>query len=625
MKVIIQYISIIWLCFYCICEQVESQNNPFDSKAKISFHKEKSFKFQIQDRPIQSEAYRNIILELKLLQGFQIHMVVMYGSQSESWTIHRHDNVTKFHLCYDANDHFQDIHIFLRSYDMIKDTNIIEYDSSDENIVELNAKWEDVALKLGDAIESLTVTSRSPLTLMVYHAYRKDHDRHDRFVLNVDSVDGDTESVCMMVAVYNQECPLHTSLTNIKSSEMWTTAMKSATMTIRADKFCFSNNFYVSVLVLTNDDDCEVKSDAGESCQSNESSLISQAMARSKKVRISIDKVLPYRRYVVPIVVALFLLSILVAISVTIISCKSYGHPTEEIIQVANEANEKQAEELLEEQVRLEEFKPETTETNGDTTCVAMIHPQQPPDESEDTVDGKGYDFHDGKHEVAKELCDSCQDAVIFRNSTRRKRINKGLNRLKDRPTLADNTKILQDVWFRRNRSKVYLYLVPLVSLYYFIPAIQFAFQAKENEEISGSIDLCYHNFKCQRPWWIFSDFNHVISNMAYWLLGLSFMIIVFIKSKKLPESNNPKYDHQSGTGILQQLSIFYTMGFSLFAQGCFSVVYHVCPTNLSLQYDTTMMYVICILCYVKLYQFRHPDATANAFSTMGLLGMLIK
>ena len=57
---------------------------------------------------------------------------------------------------------------------------------------------------------------------------------------------------------------------------------------------------------------------------------------------------------------------------------------------------------------------------------------------------------------------------------------------------------------------------------------------------------------------------------------------------------------------------------------GPFSVCYHVCPTNLSLQFDTTMMYVICILCYVKLYQFRHPDATANAYSTMGVLGVLV-
>ena len=70
-------------------------------------------------------------------------------------------------------------------------------------------------------------------------------------------------------------------------------------------------------------------------------------------------------------------------------------------------------------------------------------------------------------------------------------------------------------------------------------------------------------------------------------------------------EEKHPKNDHNVDTGLMQQMSIFYAMGFALAAQGAFSVCYHVCPTNLSLQFDTTMMYVICMLCYVKLYQFR--------------------
>ena len=92
-----------------------------------------------------------------------------------------------------------------------------------------------------------------------------------------------------------------------------------------------------------------------------------------------------------------------------------------------------------------------------------------------------------------------------------------------------------EDVWFRRNRSKVYLYLVPLISIFYFVPAIQFAFQAKETEELTGSMDLCYHNFKCARPWFIFSDFNHVISNISYVIFGLFFMHLCYLKTKQLP------------------------------------------------------------------------------------------
>ena len=147
-----------------------------------------------------------------------------------------------------------------------------------------------------------------------------------------------------------------------------------------------------------------------------------------------------------------------------------------------------------------------------------------------------------------KDLVDSCSEAVRNRHDPhdsqakiRIERVETGLKRLKKNPKLSDNTKILQDKWFRRNRSKVYLYLVPLISIFYFIPSIQFAFLAKEDEELTGSKDLCYHNFKCQRPFWIFSDFNHVISNMSYWLFGLAFMVIVYCKSKMLPQTHDPK------------------------------------------------------------------------------------
>ena len=65
-------------------------------------------------------------------------------------------------------------------------------------------------------------------------------------------------------------------------------------------------------------------------------------------------------------------------------------------------------------------------------------------------------------------------------------------------------------------------------------------------------------------------------------------------------------------------------MGTALVAQGFFSICYHVCPTNHSLQFDSTMMYVICMLGMVKIYQFRHPDANANAYSFFSFLGGIV-
>ena len=58
--------------------------------------------------------------------------------------------------------------------------------------------------------------------------------------------------------------------------------------------------------------------------------------------------------------------------------------------------------------------------------------------------------------------------------------------------------------------------------------------------------------------------------------------------------------------GVMQQLGIFYALGFALLCQGCFSICYHLCPTNLSLQFDTTIMYIICTLGIIKIYQVKN-------------------
>lgn len=39
---------------------------------------------------------------------------------------------------------------------------------------------------------------------------------------------------------------------------------------------------------------------------------------------------------------------------------------------------------------------------------------------------------------------------------------------------------------------------------------------------------------------------------------------------------------------------------------------------------DSSFMYVMTVLCMVKLYQNRHPDINANAYSTFGVLAVAI-
>ena len=76
--------------------------------------------------------------------------------------------------------------------------------------------------------------------------------------------------------------------------------------------------------------------------------------------------------------------------------------------------------------------------------------------------------------------------------------------------------------------------------------------------------------------------------------------------------------------GTPQHFGIFYALGIALFAEGALSACYHVCPTNENFQFDTTFMYVIAVLLIVKIYQFRHPDVSSNAYKVFFGISVVI-
>ena len=46
-------------------------------------------------------------------------------------------------------------------------------------------------------------------------------------------------------------------------------------------------------------------------------------------------------------------------------------------------------------------------------------------------------------------------------------------------------------------------------------------------------------------------------------------------------------------------------------------MIFHLCPSNISLQFDTTFMYILMIMVFVKIFQLRHSDTTYTAFQVM--------
>lgn len=146
----------------------------------------------------------------------------------------------------------------------------------------------------------------------------------------------------------------------------------------------------------------------------------------------------------------------------------------------------------------------------------------------------------------------------------------------------------------------------------------------------TGNQDLCYYNFLCSLPVASVRDFNHIFSNIAYMFFGVLFMGIVGLKKlfsrrhdrtqtpsdkEARPGDENPtSFPLVGTTGLPTHYGVYIAMGMALVLEGVLSACYHVCPTNINFQFDTTFMYVISLLCLIKLYQKRHADVTSSAY-----------
>lgn len=79
-------------------------------------------------------------------------------------------------------------------------------------------------------------------------------------------------------------------------------------------------------------------------------------------------------------------------------------------------------------------------------------------------------------------------------------------------------------------------------------------------------------------------------------------------------------------------------MGVALIIEGLLSACYHICPSQSNYQFgnfvskpqivfinpfflDTSFMYVMAVLCMIKLYQNRHPEINSTAYTTYTILG----
>ncbi|KAL1234360.1 SID1 transmembrane family member [Trichinella spiralis] len=179
---------------------------------------------------------------------------------------------------------------------------------------------------------------------------------------------------------------------------------------------------------------------------------------------------------------------------------------------------------------------------------------------------------------------------------------------------------------YKQNDRKysIYPWNLLTIAIFYILPVVQLVLTYQSEVVKTGDQDLCFYNFECARPLWGIFAFNSVFSNVGYVLLGLLFLILVWMRDAENQRQLNRNEAFYTHYGIPQHYGLFYAMGMALALEGILSGCYHVCPNFANFQFDTAFMYMIAALSMLKIYQIRHPDINADSHVAYAVMAMFI-
>ena len=155
---------------------------------------------------------------------------------------------------------------------------------------------------------------------------------------------------------------------------------------------------------------------------------------------------------------------------------------------------------------------------------------------------------------------------------------------------------------------KYYWKILIIIACFYILPSFQFMlFQANDNTI------YCYFNHKCKHNWGYIPAFNNFISNLGYIIFGILFIIYTIIDKKD-----------ENGRGIHKDNSIYICLGLSLLLEGIFSSLYHLCPSKINFQFDSTFMFIGIIFAYIAIYSKRNLQKLPSPIKLYSSISFII-
>lgn len=420
-------------------------------------------------------------------------------------------------------------------------------------------------------------------------------------------VTSDMNFPCSVMSIQDIQCPVYDLDNNVAFIGMYQTITKKGAITVQRKDFP-SNSFYVVVVVKTEDEACggplryyplrpDELIDAG-----NRTKILDVIVSPAIKTEIYVMGML----FCLGIFLSFYVLTLMVA------CVHNRRTKKREIFHDPADMSPAETGKTPASPYEYGSFADNGSTLSSEAVTDSATSTDNNYGYMERSLDSAGRSRQESLSSVEEDDYDTLDDIDSDKNIVRTKKY------------LCVSDLARKDKRVLSKKYQIYFWNIATIAVFYALPVIQLVITYQTVVNVTGNQDICYYNFLCAHPLGALSSFNNILSNLGYVMLGLLFLLIVLKRDIMHNRALVRNDINALECGIPKHFGLFYAMGTALMMEGLLSACYHVCPNYTNFQFDTSFMYMIAGLCMLKLYQKRHPDINASAYTAYACLAAVI-
>ncbi|XP_037835389.1 SID1 transmembrane family member 2 isoform X2 [Kryptolebias marmoratus] len=429
-------------------------------------------------------------------------------------------------------------------------------------------------------------------------------DGVDTVIVKVNS---DMSFPCSVMSVQDIQCPVYDLDNNVAFIGMYQTMTKKGAITVQRKDFP-SNSFYVVVVVKTEDEAC-----GGPlrfyPLQPDE---LIDAGNRTKVLDVVVSPAIDSEKYVMGMLFCLGIFLSFYLLTLLVACIENKRMKRRETFQIPPDMSPAETGKTPASPYEYGSFADNGSTLSSEAITDSATSTDNNYGYMERSLDSVARSRQESLSSVEEDEYDTLDDIDSDKNIVRTKKY------------LCVSDLARKDKRILSKKYQIYFWNIATIAVFYALPVIQLVITYQTVVNVTGNQDICYYNFLCAHPLGALSAFNNILSNLGYVMLGFLFLLIVLkrdIVHKRALVRNDV---NALECGIPKHFGLYYAMGTALMMEGLLSACYHVCPNYTNFQFDTSFMYMIAGLCMLKLYQKRHPDINASAYTAYACLAAVI-